>query len=135
MSFLDNLENSLKALEGRDSDGIEDRKRRDADDARAKAAAPWADRLKSSPYTQALMSQATRAGYRLRAKVTLMWLDRTLRFTLRDSRLELRPMPDGVEAVFLRDREQVSTRMIDLSGDPAELLDEWLATVPPEPAA
>ncbi len=47
MSFLDNLENNLKALEGRDQSGPEDRRQRDLDRAAAIEAAPWADKLRS----------------------------------------------------------------------------------------
>jgi hypothetical protein len=130
MSFLDNLENSLKSLEGRDTEGMEDRKQRDAHHARAVAAAPWAEKLRTSAFTRDLMSQATRAGYRLRAKVTLTWLGTTLRFALRESRLELRPKPDGVDAVFLQARDEIAVSKIDLTGDPSALLQSWLETVP-----
>ena len=133
MSFLDNLENSLKSLEGRDTEGMEDRKQRDAHRARAVAAAPWAEKLKTSAFTRSLMSEATRAGYRLRAKVTLTWLDTTLRFALRDSRMELRPMPDGIDAVFLRGRDEIVRQKIDLTGEAASLLQAWLDTVPAPP--
>ena len=48
MSFLDNLENSLKSLESREERDPGERKRRESDRARALAAGPWADRLKTS---------------------------------------------------------------------------------------
>lgn len=133
MSFLDNLENTLKSLEGRDQDGMEDRKQRDAHRARAAAAAPWAEKLKKGPYTQDLLGKATRAGYRLRAKVNLTWIDTTLRLAVRDSRLELRPEKDGVQAVFLQNGEVLQSQRIDLTGDPELLLNSWLETIPPAP--
>ena len=63
MSFLDNLENNLKALESLEPGGIDDSRRREAERERAIAAAPWAERLKSAPYVQTLMRELTRAGF------------------------------------------------------------------------
>jgi hypothetical protein len=121
MSFLDNLENNLKALEPLDVGGLDDRKRREAERERAMAAAPWAERLKSSPYVGKLMRDLTRAGFARRMKVHFVWIDRTLRLESMDQRLELMPTPDGIEAVFPDRRVSV-----DLEGEPDALIREWL---------
>jgi hypothetical protein len=133
MSFLDNLENSLKALEGREEgeDLHQKHLRREAEAKRARAAAPHAERLRSAPYTQELLKQATRAGHALRAKVNLAWIDSTLRLQARDRKLELRPTPDGVVAIFTADDREICSRPVDLEGDPAALVREWLGDLLP----
>ncbi len=79
MSFLDNLESNLKSLESQDERSPADNRRRDSERARTLAEAPWAARLKRSPYTQRLLGEATRAGHKLRAKVYIAWIDTTFR--------------------------------------------------------
>jgi hypothetical protein len=127
MSFLDNLENNLKALESREEGGLDEGNRRELEKARAKASAPWAERLKQAPWTQNLMQQATRAGYQRRIKVNLAWIGTTLRLEARGHRLELRPQPDGIAAVFLRGTEESKTGAVDLKKDPRKLVAEWMA--------
>ena len=127
VSFLDNLENNLKALEGREEGGLDAPGRRDEERRRALAAAPWAEKLKTSPWARTLMQQATRAGFQRRIRVSLVWLDTTLRLEARESRLDLRPQPDGIEAVFLRGREEMGRHAIDLGADPQPLVEEWMA--------
>jgi hypothetical protein len=94
MGFLDNLENSLKNLETQE-ETVENAERlqarRETERARARAAAPWAARLKNAPYTAELLRQVTRIGFSQRTKVNMTWLDGTLRLDARDKRLELRP--------------------------------------------
>ncbi|HCC57304.1 MAG TPA: hypothetical protein DEQ47_08565 [Solibacterales bacterium] len=131
MSFLDNLENTLKSLEGIEENSAEDRRRQDAESARVAAVAPWAGRLKQSTYVRDLMSLATRAGYQQRAKVNLTWIGTTLRLELRRDRLELRPQSHGVLAVFLRDGQELGSRSLDLSEAPQELVTAWLAVMEP----
>lgn len=121
MSFLDNLENNLKALESQEQGGVDDRKKREADKTQAIAAAPWADRLKSSPYTAKLMRDATRAGFSRRIKVNLVWIGRTLRLEALEQRLELEPTSRGIEAV-MEDRRVP----VDLDGDPDGLIITWM---------
>ncbi len=128
MSFLDNLENNLKALEGRD-EGMDDSRKRDSERDRRLAIAPWAERLKREPFAEALMRQATLAGRQRRMKVNLAWIETTLRLEARDHRLELRPMPDGVVAVFLRDSEEIRRAPVDLAGNPQGLTDEWMTAI------
>ena len=129
MGFLDNLENNLKALESREdpADAAEQHRRREADRNHALAAAPWAERLRSGPYTAELLKAATRAGYARRTKVHLAWLDTTLRLEARDRRLELRPTPGGVLAVYLEENREVRSAPVDLDGNPETLVNDWLA--------
>jgi hypothetical protein len=52
VSFLDNLENSLKSLDTQDeraADRGSQKEKRDAERAQALAIAPWAEQLKPSP--------------------------------------------------------------------------------------
>jgi hypothetical protein len=127
MSFLDNLENDLKALESREEGNFDQDKRREADRARAIAAAPWAERLKREPYAQGLMQKATLAGRERRVKVNLAWIDTTLRLEARDYRLELRPSPNGIVAVFLKVIEEIRREPVNLASDPANLTADWMA--------
>ncbi len=121
MSFLDNLENNLKALESLEPGGIDDRQRREAEKAAAIASAPWAERLKSSAYVSKLMRDLTKAGYPRRMKVSFVWIDRALRLEALNERVELTPTPTGVEAVF-SDRRI----LLDLDGEPDALIQTWL---------
>jgi len=129
MSFLDNLENNLKALESREEGGLDQSRRRDQERELALAAAPWAERLKSEPFAQALMQQATLAGRQRRIKVNLMWIGTTLRLEARGHRLELRPGPKGVTAIFLIRSEEIRQQPVDLSHDPAKLTSQWMAVL------
>ncbi|HVW07974.1 MAG TPA: hypothetical protein VHC90_05300 [Bryobacteraceae bacterium] len=124
MSFLDNLENNLKALEATEAAGMDDRKRREAEKRDAIAAAPWAEKLKSSPWVTKFMRDLTRAGFSRRTKINFVWIDRILRAEALDERLELVPTPRGVEAVFGETRLPV-----DLDGDPDELMNQWLEVI------
>jgi len=121
MSFLDNLENNLKALESLESGGLDDSKSREAERVRAIAAAPWAERLKSGPYIRTLMRDLTRAGFARRMKVNFVWIGTTLRLEALDQRLDLEPMPGGVDAVFPDHRATV-----DLEREPDALIREWM---------
>jgi hypothetical protein len=124
MSFLDNLENNLKALESTESDGLEDQKRREANKRDAIAAAPWAEKLKSSPWVEKFMRNLTRAGFSRRTKVNFAWIDRILRAEALEERLEIVPTPKGIDAVWADKRVPV-----DLSGEPDKLIQEWLSVV------
>ena len=126
MSFLDNLEDNLKALENRDEGGIDESRRRDAERERALAAAPWAERLKTGTFVPALMQQATAAGYKRRIKINLMWIGTTLRLEARGHRLELRPEPKGVAAVFLNGIDEVRRLPVNLANSPQKLVAEWM---------
>jgi hypothetical protein len=129
MSFLDNLEDTLKALEASEQGGIDDSNRREAAKKRALAEKPWADRLKTDPWTANLMQRSTRAGYERRIKVNLIWVGTTLRLEARDQRLELRPRPNGILAVFLQGAESIKEEPVDLKSDPAKMIANWMALV------
>lgn len=129
MSFLDNLENNLKALENQDQGGLDSHERREAERKRAQLSAPWAEKLKRDPWAQNLMGQATRAGFQRRTKINLMWVGTTLRLEARGHRLELRPTPEGIAAVFLKGIEESKRIKADLKKDPQKLLAEWLVVV------
>ena len=124
---MDNLENNLKALEGREQGGLDERGRREAERERAKASAPWADQLKKAPWTQTLMQKATRAGHQRRIKVNLLWIGTTFRLEALGHRMELRPEPGGIHAVFLQGRQELEQQTIDLAVDPEKLIQEWMA--------
>jgi hypothetical protein len=126
MSFLDNLENSLKTLESADERSGAERQRQDAERAEALAAAPWAEQLKTSPYTRKLFDQAAVAGHRIRAKVYMAWLDTTLRLEAKGRKLDLRPTKDGIVADFIEPEGQTNTVPVDLNTDPDALLRAWL---------
>jgi hypothetical protein len=138
MSFLDNLESNLKSMESREERGDQksrDAKLRDSERARTQASAAYAEQLRKSPYATELMRQATRIGYTIRTKIHLAWLGTTLRLEARGSKLELRPTPQGIAAVFIENNAEVRSVPVDLGGDPEGLAREWLASLPPVPAA
>jgi hypothetical protein len=142
MSFLDSLENNLKNMESREEAGSHDRsaqgapnRQRDSERVRSQASAANAELLKKGPYTAELLRQATRLGHAMRTKVHLAWLGTTLRLEARDRKLELRPTPAGVIAVFIENNVEVRTAPVDLAGNPESLVREWLATLPPREEA
>lgn len=126
MSFLDNLENSLKSLESRDEKDGSERERRTADQVASRASAPWAERLRKSEFTQQLFEGAAITGHRLRTKIYMSWLDSTLRLEAKGRSLELRPTPTGIVSVFREPDGETKTEELDLTGDPAALLQRWL---------
>jgi hypothetical protein len=126
MSYSDNLENTLKSLESREERDPLTNEHREAERAGALAAAPWADRLKSSEFTRNLMDAAAVMGHKLRAKIYMAWLGSSLRFELRQRRLELRPTAEGIVAVFMEGNQEIRSREVDLDSSPDALLDEWV---------
>ena len=127
MGFLDNLEDSLKNLESRDEkDSQRDREQKEAESTAARAAAPYAELLRNSPFTAGLLEHATRMGFAKRMKVHIVWLGTTLRLEVRDKKIDLRPMPDGIVAVFLEGGREVRSKKADLDGNPESLAREWL---------
>ena len=129
MSFLDNLENNLKSLESREEANPEDARRRESDRNLARASAPSAERLKNGQFSKTLMQMATQAGFRIRTKVHIAWIGTTLRLEARNQRLELRPSPEGVDSVILRDGQEVRRARVDLEGSPEPLLREFMPLV------
>jgi len=83
--------------------------------------------LKKGTFTADLLKQAARIGFSMRTKVHIAWLGTTLRLEARDRRLELRPTAKGVVAAYLEDGQESRVEPLDLAGDPAELVRNWLA--------
>src|SRR5262245_45212778 len=103
MSFLDNLENNLSRMENandRTTEASDEAKRRKVERERALATSQWADQLKRSEWTSKLMQSATREGFGRRTKVYMTWIGENLRLEAKETRLELQPQTDGVEAQF-----------------------------------
>src|ERR1700689_2850393 len=104
MSFLDNLENNLKALESLEEKDPEKvargRERREADRNRALLRAPHAEALKNSAFTSALLTECRTIGHGLRVLVQLTWIGETLLLDAKAKRLELAPTTEGITAVF-----------------------------------
>ena len=130
MSFLDNLENSLKSLESQE-EASESKKReherRESERARSLAAAPWAEQLKHSPFTEQLLKQATAMGHRQRTKVYISWMGPILRLEARGRKLELRPTEDGIVAATIEGNNPPVSQPLDLDSDPATLVERFLS--------
>ena len=132
MSFLDNLENNLKALESREEVDPETaaRRRADAEDQRRQQAlvAPHARALRESAFAAQLMTAARAVGHRQRVLVRFAWIDDTLRLEAGTRRLDLSPAADGVHAVSSVQGATQWSEPVDLSGGSAEqLATRWLA--------
>ena len=131
MSFLDNLENNLKALESREEkDPVkqkEEQARREADRQTALAAAPVAEALKSGPFTEKFLTACRLIGHSQRTMVRFTWLDTTLRLEAKERRLDLKPTAQGVEATFYVDNESTAQQLLTLNEDPEALANQWLS--------
>jgi hypothetical protein len=132
MSFLDNLENSLKSLESSE-EASESRQRehdrRQSERARSLASAPWAEKLKNSPFTAALLKQATAEGFKLRAKVYISWIGTSLRLEAKGHKLELQPTGEGIQALFSGDDVDPHTQPVSLDSDPDVLVKKFLQSL------
>jgi len=129
MSFLDNLENNLKSLESSEQardEAERERKARDTGRAAALASAPHAEALKKGPFTDELLKQAMRIGFSLRTKVHVAWLGSTLKLEAKERRVELRPTPKGVMAVYFEDGTEVRSEAVDLAGSAEQFVRNWL---------
>ncbi len=131
MSFLDNLENNLKALESQEEKDPAkqkaDRERRESDRLAALAAAPVADALKTGPFTERLLTACRTLGHQQRTMVRFTWLDTTLRLEAKEKRLDLKPTPAGVEASYFNNQELVANELLTLAEDPEALASRWLS--------
>ena len=130
MSYLDSLESNLKNLENsqeRNVDLQRDVKHRESEKAKALAAAPYAEELKTGRFTQDFLAHATAIGFSQRTKVQPTWLGSTLRLQAKERRLELRPTPQGVMAFFFEEDEEKGSEMVDLKGNAEELAKRWLS--------
>jgi hypothetical protein len=131
VSFLDNLENNLKALESREEKDPEkvkrDQERREADRAAALLRAPHAEALKQSAFTSDLLTRCREIGRGQRVLVRFTWIDENLRLDAGPKRLELVPTAEGITGVYSVDGVEVSrARVHPESDDPADLARKWL---------
>ena len=92
MSFLDNLENNLKALESRtERDPAAVAREAAAREAARKSAleiAPHAEALRKGPFKDGLLKACRDIGHRRRILVRPVWVDSTLRLETGAKRLE-----------------------------------------------
>lgn len=132
MSFLDNLENNLKALESREekdpATAKREQERRDAEREAARRRAPYAEALKKSAFTSDLLTQCRITGHAQRVLVQFTWLGENLRLDAKTRRLELTPTAQGIVAVYSEDGEEIKRAKVDLEkDDAAALAREWLS--------
>src|ERR1700678_3322309 len=130
MSFLDNLENNLKAMESRTERDPEALARvaaaREAARSAALEIAPYAEDLRNGPFKDGLLTACRDIGHRSRVLVRPVWVDSTLRLEAGAKKLELRPTPSGVLAVFFDGSKEQESALINLSSDPVKLAEKWL---------
>lgn len=131
MSFLDNLENNLKALENREEKDPEkvkrDRERSGADRIAALRRAPHAEALKNSAFTSELLAQCRTIGHGQRVLVQFTWIGESLRLDAMGRRLELTPAAEGIMAVFSLDGAETGRATVDPRADDAKALARrWL---------
>ncbi|MGD1091409.1 MAG: hypothetical protein ABSB35_05365 [Bryobacteraceae bacterium] len=131
MSFLDNLENNLKALESqeeRDPEKVKrEQERRDAERTAALQRAPHAEALKNSPFTSELLTQCRAIGHGQRVLVQFTWLGERLRLDAKSKRMELSPTAEGITAVFSLNGEETGRSAVDPKvDDAAALAKRWL---------
>jgi hypothetical protein len=134
MSFLDNLENNLKALESREERDPRALAREAAEREAARLVAaqitPHAEALRNGPFKDGLLTACRNIGHRRRILVRPVWVDSTLRLEAGSKKLELRPTPSGVLAVFIVEGREYESTLIDLSSDPVKLAEKWLEARP-----
>lgn len=131
MSYSDNLENNLKALERqeeRDPAKVQrEREQREADQKAAVLRAPHADALKTSAFTNELLIECRLIGQRQKMLVRFTWLGETLRLDAKEKRVELVPTAEGIVAVFSVDGQETNRANVDLQrDDPAAFAHKWL---------
>jgi hypothetical protein len=129
MSFLDNLESTLKNMEtANDRASGRDRGRLQKERSQSRASAPFAEELKKGPFANEFLTHAVRIAHGMRMKVNMNWVGNTLRVEARERRLEFRPTPEGVQAVFLQDGVEQSAELLDLKkASPEKLAQRWLS--------
>jgi len=131
MSFLDNLENNLKALENREEKDPEkvkrDQEQRESDRNAALLRAPHVDALKNSPFTSELLTQCRTIGHGQRVLVQFTWIGERLRLDAKTRRMELTPTSEGITAVFSIDGAEIGRATVDPVVDDAQkLARRWL---------
>ncbi len=133
MSFLDSLENNLKALESREEKDPEklkrDQERCDAERSEALARAPHVEALKKSAFTSDLLTQCRTIGHGLRVLVRFTWIGDNLRLDAGPKRMELIPTGEGIVAVYSLHRAEVRRAKLDVStADAGAFARDWLTS-------
>jgi hypothetical protein len=132
MSFLDSLENNLKALESgaeRDPEALKrEQEARERTRLESLAAADYAVALRNGPFTNALLTACRVIGHRTRTLVRPTWVESTLRLEAGDRRLEIRPTSQGVVAAYFEKGVEQRSEVVDLSSDAAAIAANWLET-------
>jgi hypothetical protein len=122
--------NNLKALESQEQRDPEALARaaaaREAARTAALEIAPSADALRNGPFKDGLLTACREIGHRRRILVRPVWVDSTLRLEAGAKKLELRPTPSGVLAVFFEEGKEQESTPIDLSSDPVKIAEKWL---------
>jgi hypothetical protein len=131
MSFLDNLENNLKALESREEKDPaqvkQDQERRQAERNAALMRAPHVEALKNSAFTSELLTECRTIGHAQRVLVRFTWVGEILRLDAKAKRLELIPTPEGIATVFSEGGVETAREIADpQTGDAAALARRWL---------
>ena len=131
MSYLDNLENNLKALENqeeRDPQKVKrEQERREAERSAALERAPYVDALKNSPFTLELLTQCRAIGHQQRVLVQFTWLGETLRLDAKEKRMLLTPTSEGIAAVFSVNGDETGRTTVNPKvDDAAALAGRWL---------
>jgi hypothetical protein len=72
------------------------------------------------------MQQSTRDGFQRRIKVSLFWIGSNLRLEALGHRLEMRPQPGGIKAVFMYGQKELEERPVDLGVGPQKLIGDWM---------
>lgn len=130
MSFLDNLENNLKALESREqrdpAEIARQRKEREAERLQELLRQPHVEALRKSAFTDGLLTECRTIGHRMRTLVQFAWIGDTLRLDAKQRRLELRPDAEGIRAVFIENGVETANEPVNLEGSPTELAARWL---------
>jgi hypothetical protein len=131
VSFIDNLENNLKALENLEQKDPErlkrDQERREAEREAALKAAPHAEALRNSAFTAELLKQCRVVGHGQRVLVQFAWIGDVLRLDARAKRMELQPTAEGIVAVFSENGAETARLPVQPQNDGAEtLVKRWL---------
>jgi len=130
MSFLDNLESNLKALESQSDRDPATRAREAAARAAAESAArqiaPHADALRNGTFVDGLLTACRAIGHRQRTLVRPAWVESTFRLEAGAKKLELRPTAEGVRVVFFEGGNEGESKPMDLASDPVQLAEAWL---------
>ena len=131
MSYLDNLEDNLKALERleeKDPETVKrDRERREAERNAALERAPHVDALKNSAFTSDLLTHCRMIGRGQRVLVQFTWIGENLRLDAKTKRMELMPTPGGIVAVMLDQGIETGRVTVNPQTDDAEAFAKsWL---------